>query len=113
MVKAPMETVQTILRRAFLASGYRMRLSSPYGGCAEKQVLKAGESDKVPPAPFSVDFEVLLLDKITVVRLHRKKAAKTPGEGEPPTDGKQFANLIEVLSMWFNQHGCLQGILGL
>jgi len=108
-----METVQTILRRAFLASGYRMRLSSPYGGSIEKQVSKAGESGGVPPPPFSVDFEVILLEKITVVRLHMKKETGTPGAEAAPTDGKQFASLIEVLSMWFNQHGCLQGVLGL
>jgi len=113
MVKAPMETVQTILRRAFLASGYRMKLSSPYGGSAEKQAPKAGESDKLPPVTFSVDFEVLLLDKITVVRMHRRKTIGPSDSKDSLADGKQFASLVEVLSMWFNQHGCLQGILGL
>lgn len=113
MVRAPIETVQTILRRAFLSSGFRMTLSSPYGGKAEKEAPHTDESPKTPAVSFSVDFEVLRLEGISVVRLHKKDAAKAPGASDAHGDGKQFSQLIEILSMWFNQHGCLQGILGL
>jgi hypothetical protein len=113
MVRAPIETVQTILRRALLSSGFRMTLSSPYGGKAEKQAPHAEDPSKVPSMPFSVDFEVLRLEGISVVRLHKKDAAKAPAVPDAHGEGKQFAQLIEVLSMWFNQHGCLQGIMGL
>lgn len=108
-----METVQTILRRALLASGFQMKLSSPYGGKAEKQVAKTEPPAKAPSEPFTVDFEVLRLESITVVRLHKKEAARAPGTSGGPSDDKQFAQLIEVLAMWFNQHGCLQGVMGL
>jgi len=113
MVRAPIETVQTILRRAFLSSGFRMTLSSPYGGKAEKQASHEEDPSKAPAVSFSVDFEVLRLEDISVVRLHKKDTAKAPAASDAHADDKQFSQLIEVLSMWFNQHGCLQGILGL
>lgn len=113
MVRAPIETVQTILRRAFLSSGFRMTLSSPYGGKAEKQAPHTEDPSKAPAVSFSVDFEVLRLEGISVVRLHKKDSTKAPAASDAHGDGKQFSQLIEVLSGWFNQHGCLQGILWL
>jgi hypothetical protein len=113
MVRAPIETIHTFIQQACAAHGFRVKLTNPYGGKAEKKGAPTKVPGEAPPESYTVDFEILRLESVSVVRLHRLNKGAAGGSPVAPATSKQFEQLVDALAMWFNQHGCLQGILGL
>lgn len=110
MVRTPIETVQVLVQEALSASGFRVKLVNPYKGTAEKpskEKTAAGE----PAKTCKFDFEIIRFESNAVVRLHRAGPQCEGPNGV--TASRELNAIINALTTWFNQHGCLQGVLGL
>jgi len=111
MVRAPIETTQVFVQQALSASGFRVKLVNPYKGTAEKASTAKKATAGEPAKTYKFDFEIIRFESNAVVRLHRAGPQCEGPNGV--TDSRELNLIINALTTWFNQHGCLQGVLGL
>lgn len=113
MVRAPIETIQVLFQQALATGGFRVKLVNAYRGTVEKPIAKEKTAAGEPAKSCTFDFEIIRFESNAVVRLHRANPAPGCGAPDEAAASKELSQVISTLANWFNQHGCLQGILGL
>lgn len=110
-VSAPVNEIQNSVNQAFVSNGFSVSWADQRKGKAEKGSKTANFIAGGLAQYYGVDFEIYPMEKGSVLRLMKSNTGMMGGLLGMRKVEKQFNQLVDMLSAWFQTQGQFMGTM--